>query len=51
MTDGAPESTHQPAQRLFGSYYEPVPKSIMTGYPKAQISMLPARNDTSNDAR
>jgi hypothetical protein len=27
MTDGAPESAHQPAQRLFGSYYAPFPKT------------------------
>ncbi len=35
MTDGAPESAHQPAQRLFGSYYASIPnreKIKMQGY-------------------
>ncbi len=27
MTDGAPESAHQPAQRLFGRYYASFPKT------------------------
>ncbi len=29
MTDGAPESAHQPVQRLYVSYYAPVPYSLL----------------------
>jgi hypothetical protein len=28
MTNGAPESAHQPTQRLFGSYYASIPYLI-----------------------
>ncbi|MDA8377645.1 MAG: hypothetical protein M0Z50_11440, partial [Planctomycetia bacterium] len=39
MTDSAPESAHQPAQRLFGSYYASVPYFKVLGdcYPKVVL--------------